>query len=339
MKVTQVDRPNVEPRSDPSNGFPNPMSPMPNSTVVLHTVRPSGPVAVRRPANVSRRVALTAVAAGLAALGALGWLGRDVLLPLLASEAAPLLLGVAASLGAALAGGVLLVLGGRVVARQASGLTQAAELVAKGDLVDAPPSEPGPLGRLWTAVGRTRDMLRGLTVALRRSARDATELAARISAGAEAATRRAEETARTAAAVSHHSAIMARTVDALAADAHRLTAAVGAATEGARDAAAVAELRRLVAQMNERIDSLGAGTHAVASAIGDVSAATEAQRRSSGEIAMSASALVVAGQHLSSLAAKFRVSPDDAVAPPVERPEGGYRPTRLTPFVMPVVAN
>ena len=460
---------------------------------------PPAPVAGR--AALPRRLAALALLAGLAALAGIGWAGRDALRPLLGSEAAPLLAGLALALGVVLAAGAALLFLGAAVAGQAAGLTAAAESVARGDLATQHRSAPGPLGRLWLALGRTRDTLRGLALARRRAARDSSELAARNTAGAETAARRAEDTARTAAAVSRHASVMARTIDALGADAARLSdtaadvassAHEGAArnrqlrdltlasrarldegthalerlsedvrvSAGAADALAGAseeirsfvelvqrmarqtkllslnaameaarageegegfgvvagEIRRLAAEsstaarsteaavaailervelsralaartvgtvdaaleatragktaadavaaavataeewtasveqaadvtsrlvqeMTERVEALGTGTHAVATAIGEVSTASEAQRTTTREIAASASALVVAGQHLSSLAATFRLGDEDAAPPPVQRPEGGYRPTRLTPFVMPVVAG
>ena len=216
---------------------------------------------------------------------AIVWYSRAALVALRADPT--LGLAVLALVGlAALAGAVLAHRAARAH-RAPADLAADAERIAAGDLTVRLPDDHGaaPVARLRRALGRSADGQRELARLARATAADAGAAASRIADRADAVVRRARDTARTGDALSARAGAMVGDIDALAADALRLTdiaaeVAMGAHEGGARSA----QLRELAAESRGRLGEGGRALDRLGDEIRESAAAVEALAEAGEEI-------------------------------------------------------
>lgn len=141
------------------------------------------------------------------------------------------------------------------ITRPAAVLATAAESVAAGDLSIrliewTADDEIGRLGRATSAMVRG---LRALTVAIKRSAAEASVMASDLTANSEEISASSEQVAQTASDLSRQSAEMARTIHAMADDSARLSSLSTGLTTGAADGVKRNQQLRALAQQNREL--------------------------------------------------------------------------------------
>lgn len=234
-----------------------------------------------------QRLAGVSAFGGALALVAVGWLGRDALPALLTPRTGGLLLLLVVALSLMLTTGFILLVVAPSLNRPAAELAEVAEAVANGDLTVrvADGRGAGQLNRVWRAVARMLGALRRLAAALRDASRDAASLAVQITDGADRVARRAQDTARTSVGLSQRSAAMAQTIDALAADALRLSDISAEVAMGAHEGVARnAQLRALAAASLERLDAGTVALDRLGDDVRESAGAVEALAQASEEI-------------------------------------------------------
>ncbi|HVZ48358.1 MAG TPA: methyl-accepting chemotaxis protein [Gemmatimonadaceae bacterium] len=203
--------------------------------------------------GIDRATAWVAGAAGLVTL-LLGWAGSGAIGRAADAGDLPVLLLLGAAVAALVAALAIRLLVSPVVGRQIGHMADVAEAVARGDLTRRPETrgEGGELGRLARAmVAMTRE-LRELATLLQQSSADTTRLAGEITRRTDRAAAATGAASGMATAMSVQAGDMARTVEALSADAGRLD-------ELARQ---VSTLAQSETQRSARVRSLTRASHA-----------------------------------------------------------------------------
>ena len=201
-----------------------------------------------------QRLAGVSATGGAIALLIIIWIGRAELPTMMAPRAAVLLLCMALALSVLLTAGFVLLVVAPTLNRPAAELAEVAEAVAAGDLTVSmsDTSGAGQMNRVWRAVGRMLGSLRRLASALRVAAGESAVQAGRIRSAAQEMAARSQETAHTSLALSAESAVMADTIDAITAEAIRLTDIAADVAMGAQEGV----------MRNEQLRSLASSTRA-----------------------------------------------------------------------------
>lgn len=232
-----------------------------------------------------QRLAGVSAVGGIVALLLVLWIGRQELPQLIGPRAAVLIICLALAVAVVLTAGFILLVVAPTLNRPAAELAEVAEAVASGDLTVnvSDVRGAGQLNRVWRAVGRMLIALRRLATGLRVASAESAELAARITRATEDMAERAQDAAHTSLALSHESTVMAGTIDAITADAVRLTDIAADVAMGAQEGVARnAQLRVLAGSARGQLDSsaralaqLGAEIHESAGAASELADASE----------------------------------------------------------------
>ncbi len=186
--------------------------------------------------------------------------------------------------------GALAVMNGflhRRIAAPAAALAAVTESVAAGDL-SVPVAETttdDEIGRLTRATGAMIGGLRSLTVAIKASAREASEMAQDLTASSEEIAASSQQMAQTSVDLSRQSGEMVQTIQDMAGDSKRLVDVSGALATGVADG--VARNQRLLSLAREnrsRLDASARELEALVQEAGSSVAAAEALASASGEI-------------------------------------------------------
>lgn len=232
-----------------------------------------------------QRLAGVSAVGGVVALLLVLWIGRAELPQLIGPRAAVLIICLTLASAVVLTAGFILLVVAPTLNKPAADLAEVAEAVAAGDLTlqvnDV--RGAGQLNRVWRAVGRMLVSLRRLATGLRMASRESAELAMRITHATEEMAERAQETAHTSMALSRESDVMAGTIDAITADAVRLTDIAADVAMGAQEGVMRNEhLRALAGTARGQLDAsgralaqLGAEIHESATAVGELAQASE----------------------------------------------------------------
>ena len=197
---------------------------------------------------------------GVVALLAVLWIGRAELPQLIGQRAAILIICLALAVGVILTAGFILLVVAPTLNRPAAELAEVAEAVAAGDLTVKVSDihGAGQLNRVWRAVGRMLVALRRLATGLQMASRESAELTVRITRATDDMADRAQEAAHTSLALSRQSVVMAETIDAITADAVRLTDIAADVAMGAQEGVARNDqLRVLASSARGQLDSSG----------------------------------------------------------------------------------
>lgn len=207
-----------------------------------------------------QRLAGVSAVGGVVALLLVLWIGRAELPQLIGPRAAVLIICLALAVAVVLTAGFILLVVAPTLNRPAAELAEVAEAVAAGDLTVqvSDVRGAGQLNRVWRAVGRMLVSLRRLATGLRVASRESAELAVRITHATDDMAERAHDAAQTSLALSRESAVMAETIDAITADAVRLTDIAADVAMGAQEGVARNDhLRILASSARGQLDSSG----------------------------------------------------------------------------------
>lgn len=235
------------------------MTPSPSPTL------PAGPNALseqqqrdERAATFFQRLADQLLAVAIFGAAGVAWYGREQLHDLTASETLPLVAAAVVAAAVLIAALFLRLVVTPLISQPAAELATAAEAIAGGDLTMhvSDGTGRGQISRLGRAIARMVASLRTLAVGLRRAAEETATLARRITAGTQQMARRAQDAALTSASINSRAEAMARTIDAMAADAGRLAEIASNAADGTREGVARNQQLRALAETNRvRLDA------------------------------------------------------------------------------------
>ena len=219
------------------------------------------------------------------ALGALGWLARDLVKRLSVNEAL-IVAGVALALAVLVTTAFVLGYIVPTISRPALALSSITEQVASGNLtVTVSARAQGGLARLTRATGSMIHELRTLVGALRSSSAETAALATEITAGSQHMAAAASEMATTSSELSQQSTEMAQAIQEMAGDASQLVAIAGELSEGVHEGMERnTRLRGLARENRTRLDESSRALETLAAEVQTSATAVDALAAASEEI-------------------------------------------------------